>query len=95
MKNGILEIDMFGNKHYYLEDKITLHRVGGPAVEYLDGSNFWWYDGKLHREDGPAYTNINYHDDGKRIIQWFYFVTKIKCSTQEEFERYLRLKAFW
>lgn len=31
-----------------------LHRVGGPAVEYANGSKAWWYNGLLHRTDGPA-----------------------------------------
>lgn len=31
-----------------------LHRVGGPAVEYPDGTRWWCLMGRLHREDGPA-----------------------------------------
>ena len=31
-----------------------LHRENGPAVEYLDGSEDWYQNGKLHRDNGPA-----------------------------------------
>jgi hypothetical protein len=56
MKNG-LEIDKNGNKFYYKDDQ--LHREDGPAVEYTNGTKWWyinvWYiNGKIHRDDGPA-----------------------------------------
>ena len=32
-----------------------LHRVDGPAIEYVNGyKSVWWLNGELHREDGPA-----------------------------------------
>ena len=31
-----------------------LHRLDGPAIEQIDGTNSWWMDGKRHRENGPA-----------------------------------------
>lgn len=39
-----------------------MHRIGAPAVEYVDGYNglhnkcyaMWYRNGRLHREDGPA-----------------------------------------
>ena len=33
-----------------------LHRVGGPAVEYANGSKEWYQTGLRHRVDGPAIT---------------------------------------
>ena len=42
------------------------HRLDGPAIEWTDGSKYWYYHGD-----------------------------KIDCSSQEEFERFLRLKAYW
>jgi len=39
--------------------KGQLHREDGPAVEYVDGSKFWYQNDKLHREDGPAVVNVN------------------------------------
>jgi hypothetical protein len=49
---------------YYLYDK--LHRIDGPAEEYVYGTQFWWIEGE-----------------------------QLKCKTQEEFERYIKLKLFW
>jgi hypothetical protein len=35
------------------------HRTDGPAIEYPDGSKFWYLNGKLHRVDGPAIEDAN------------------------------------
>ena len=40
-----------------------LHRIDGPAVEWSNGSKFWYVDGKRHRTDGPA---IEYSSGSKR-----------------------------
>lgn len=66
----------------------NLHRVKGPAVEYADGRNVWWHNGKMHRLDGPA---VDYPNEKT----WYYNGEKVECSSQTEFERLLRLKAFW
>ena len=50
------------NKYYYKDGSILdhsgydkrLHREGGPAIEWADGSKFWYLNGKAHRVDGPA-----------------------------------------
>jgi len=34
--------------------KGQLHRDGGPAAIYPDGTQFWHRDGMYHRDDGPA-----------------------------------------
>ena len=47
----------------YFNDAGELHREGGPAIEYVDGTKEWWKDGKRHRVDGPA---IEYRDGSKR-----------------------------
>ena len=66
MKNG-LEIDQYGNKYWYKNDK--LHREDGPACEYANGGKSWYKNGELHREDGPAreYANGNkvWYKNGK------------------------------
>lgn len=41
-----------------------LHRVDGPAIE-VNGSKFWYQNGKLHRVDGPA---IEYVDGSKHWL---------------------------
>jgi len=47
---------------WYKEGTTILHREDGPAVEYADGSKYWYNEGKLHREDGPS---IEYADGSK------------------------------
>ena len=86
LKNGLI-IDANGDKRWYLEGK--LHRTGGPAVEYASGDKEYYLDGKRHRTDGPAieYTN------GSKF--WYYHGEEIMVSSNEEFLRMLRLKAFW
>ena len=45
--------------------------------------------GFYHREDGPALITSN----GFKF--WIYNGNLIHCNSQEEFERLLKLKAFW
>jgi hypothetical protein len=33
--------------------------LNGPAVEYADGTKYWYVDGKLHRQGGPAIEKAN------------------------------------
>jgi hypothetical protein len=84
MKNGLI-INQFG-KFYYLNDQF--HRVGGPAIEDVNGTKAWYVYGKQHREDGPA---IEWNDGDK---YWYYHGEKIDCKTQKEFEQFIKLKAF-
>ena len=42
-----------------------------------------------HRLDGPA---IEYSNGNK---EWYYKGEEINCSTQVEFEKSLKLKAYW
>ena len=51
MKNGLI-IDSNGTKHWYLNNQ--LHRVDGPAIEYISGSKVWCQNNNYHRIDGPA-----------------------------------------
>jgi hypothetical protein len=37
------------------------HKIGGPAIIYENGTEEWWVNGFLHREDGPA---IRYASEG-------------------------------
>jgi len=83
----ICEISSTGNKWWYLNNQY--HREDGPAVEYSDGSTLWYHYGQLHRLDGPAedYANGNKY--------WWYQGKQINCSSQEEFNRLIKLKALW
>ena len=46
-------VDKEGNKEWR-ERNGQLHRVGGPAREYVSGGSEWWEHGDLHRVGGPA-----------------------------------------
>ena len=50
---------------WYREGTLILHRLDGPAVENLDGTNYWCKEGQLHREDGAA---IEWRDGRK---EWY------------------------
>jgi hypothetical protein len=76
-----------GSRFWYLNGEY--HREDGPAVEYADATKCWYLNGKLHREDGPA---VEWSIDNKF---WYLNNVRIPCKTQEEFERLMKLKAFW
>ena len=55
MEAQYIEIDKNGNKYYYKDRELTiLHRTNGHAVEWSDGTKYWYIDGVRHRTDGPA-----------------------------------------
>ena len=86
MNNG-LTIDSKGNK-YWISNNLW-HREGGPAIEYANGDKSYYFNGECHREDGPSIETMS------GIKYWYFHGKKINVSCQEEFERFLRLKAFW
>ena len=68
------------------------HRLDGPAVYAKRyGLDFyeWYREGNLHCETGPAIICSN----GK--LYWYLHDQPIDCETQEKFEQWLKLKAFW
>ena len=86
MKNGLV-INEKGDKFWYLNN--FYHREDGPAIIHVSGSKWWYQNGKPHRLDGPA---IEFVSGSK---EWFYHGQYIECSSQEVFERLIKLKAFW
>jgi hypothetical protein len=42
-----------GTKTWYDDDQ-QRHRVDGPAVTFINGSEHWFIHGRRHRSDGPA-----------------------------------------
>ena len=84
---GIIIQYINGDKFWFLNS--SLHREDGPAFENGNGDKRWYLNGKLHREDGPA---IDLSDGYKR---WYLNSKLIPCTTQKEFERLMKLKAFW
>ena len=53
-----IEVDGHGCSRYYNAAN-QLHRDGGPAVEWADGSKGWFQNGQYHRTDGPAIERAN------------------------------------
>jgi hypothetical protein len=47
-----MQVNKYGVKEWRLHGK--LHRIDGPAVEWMNGNKTWFLHDKLHREDGPA-----------------------------------------
>lgn len=89
MSESRMEIDKWSKAKRWVNNEGHLHRVGAPAVEHEDGTVFWWHNGNLHREDGPA---AEWKDGHK---EWWYNDNRIDCTTQEEFERLIKLELFW
>ena len=59
-------VDYEGTTRWYKDAKCTIrHRENGPAIEYADGTKFWYQNGQKHRTDGPA----NEWSDGS--MEWF------------------------
>ena len=51
--SGYIETGPDGTvRHYNSSGK--LHRIGGPAAIFADGTEIWYQNGVLHRTDGPA-----------------------------------------
>jgi hypothetical protein len=50
--------NVYGDK-IWLNKAGKLHRIGGPAVEYSNGTNHWYQNGQLHRIEGPAVEHHN------------------------------------
>jgi len=65
------------------------HREDGPAIEDANGDKYWYQHGQRHREEGPAVERAN----GTK--EWWIEGKQLNTSSQEEFERYIKLKAFW
>jgi hypothetical protein len=76
MNEQYIKIREDGYKFYYKDREMNIsHREDGPAIEYTNGSKFWFINGRLHREDGPA---IEYSDGSK------YWYLNGKHLTEEE-----------
>ena len=75
-EESTLTINENGDK-YWRNKKDKLHRIDGPAIEYVEGTNQWYQNGVLHRIDGHA---IEYRNGDK---SWFY--NNLKFHTKEAF----------
>ena len=84
--------------HYY-DCNGNSHREDGPAVDNYD-ITIYFKHGKKHRLDGPAYCNYQedlfYPNKINTIEEWWYEGIWIEnCENLEQFQRIIKLKAFW
>ena len=86
LKNGLYEYED-GAKYWYAQGR--LHREDGPAIEYPGSNKYWYSRGQFHRTDGTAIERSN------GTSEWYYNGKRIECSNQKEFERLIKVKAFW
>ena len=81
-----------GDKEWCINGKH--HRDNNqPAVIRSSGDKFWCINDKLHRTDGPAIIYTNEYGDSSKYW-WYLNDEELDCKTQEEFEYYLKYKAF-
>ena len=59
MQKYRVEVNDDGDVCWYKHDTKQLHRLDGPAAEYVNGTKCWYQNGKLHRIDGPAIEQAN------------------------------------
>lgn len=80
--------DSVGNTFWYRGDE--LHRDGGPATIWANGEGEEWVvDGNYHREDGAAVINKT------RIEYWFNGVHYEQIQTDDQWQRFLKVKCLW
>ncbi len=72
----------------FYDENNKLHREDGPAFICFGLYETFFFHGIKHREDGPAQI---WSDGGEA---WYYNGKFIDVNSQEEFEQWLKLKAF-
>ena len=87
MQTYKVTVDKYKTIRWY-NDKGQLHRLGGPAVEWADGSKEWYVDGERHRLDGPA---IEWADGSKT----WYVEGKLHRLDGPAIEKADGYKAWW
>jgi len=76
---------------YFTDRMMAYHQVGLPYMT-TDDRRIWLFDdNQVHRLDGPA---IEFPDNPEKN-EWYYYGTKINCSTLEEFNRMIDCKVLW
>ena len=55
MKNG-KEIDIWGDEAWYKDGE--LHRLDGPAREWIDGRKEWWIRDKLYKTKESYFNSL-------------------------------------
>jgi hypothetical protein len=53
------KVKVYDNRTDWFNFAGERHREDGPAIEWSDGTKFWYLNDRLHREDGPAVEYVN------------------------------------
>lgn len=78
MTKSVLYVSPAGTKYWKNISKMN-HREDGPAVEFVNGTRWWFNNGKKHRVDGPAVEyidgseewwvdDVRHREDGPAVI---------------------------
>lgn len=71
----------------WFDEKGVLHREGGPAIVWPDGTQMWFKNGKRHRENGPAVEypsgNVGWYLDGDKVEPFNKKLYKTKKQKRE------------
>jgi hypothetical protein len=59
-------INSYGTKEWYQDG--NLHRLNGPAIEWVNRDKSWYQDGNLHRLDGPAIKKLMEINSGTIMV---------------------------
>lgn len=79
----------YGEWTIYENSNNQYHRIGGPAATWDDGSENWYKDGMLHREDGPALVR----PEGDRMFgENIYFIEGLNIPANEFKKRRLKIR---
>ena len=68
--------------------KIIENNIEYTIKVYTNGNKYWYLNGRLHREGGPA---IEYANGTKK---WFYQDIEYKVKSNKEFLRLMKIRAF-
>ena len=87
-------INDFGSIFWY-DEKEQFHCEHGPAVEWVDGTKWWYLNGERHREDGPAIEypdgSVEYYLNGEELTEEEYAraMSPVKELSVSEIEKIL------
>ncbi len=77
-------VDLGPHKELLSTGSVTLHLTAS-------GRSCFYLNGKRHREDGPAISCLN----NPHLNQWWYNGYQISVNNIKDFNRIVKLKAFW
>lgn len=94
--------DLLDNEDEWEKDNVLFapfarfkDKTGDIRKQVFDYFTSYYKRGKFHRINGPARIRHANHPVVPGGLQWWINGERIPVNSQEEFEKYLKLKAFW